>query len=49
MPGKGTLGRSERYRKAPRTPRTAHARYYYTRSLVLETPIKKRPTTPRTR
>lgn len=49
MPGGGNLVRSERFRKAPRTPRTTHARYYYTRSLVLDSPIRKRPNTPRTR
>ncbi|KAJ8735008.1 hypothetical protein PYW08_014258 [Mythimna loreyi] len=49
MPGGGNLVRAERFRKAPRTPRTSHARYYYTRSLVLDSPVKKRPHTPRIR
>ncbi|CAG5036399.1 unnamed protein product [Parnassius apollo] len=42
MPGGGNLVRSERYRKTPRTPRSSHARYYYTRSLVIDTRSKPR-------
>lgn len=40
MPGGGNLVRVERYKRKARTPRSAHARYYYSRSLVLETPWK---------
>ncbi|CAK1548678.1 unnamed protein product [Leptosia nina] len=41
MVGGGNLVRDVRYRKTPRTPRSAHARYYYTRSVV-DSPLRKK-------
>ncbi|CAH2099568.1 unnamed protein product [Euphydryas editha] len=48
MPGGGNLLRYERYRKTPQTPRSAHARYYYTRSMVVGPP-NRRLKSPRSR
>ncbi|KOB69599.1 Uncharacterized protein OBRU01_16560 [Operophtera brumata] len=42
MTGGGNLVRYERYRRAPTTPRSAHAHYYYSRSLVMDSPERRR-------
>lgn len=46
MPGGGNLARSARYKKRDRALRSAHAQYYYTRSLVLDPPYRKKLSPP---